>query len=729
MVTGERLGSRRGVFFAPRLPIMKAVEPMYASVGSEMPTGSEWTFEQKYDGMRIIAVATTSAVQLVTRNGRDKRAQFPELVEALRRLARAKRKTLMLDGEIVALVRGKAGPFQALQPRLHLSDPAAVAEMLAKVPSAFMLFDMMYDGATRLLRRPLDERREHLERLLDGGSEPKLRVSPRSSRGAAMLQRARRGGWEGLIAKRRDSLYVPGARTRDWLKLKLQHRAEFIVGGYTEPRRSREHIGALLLGYFDAKGKLCYVGRAGGGFDRDSLKAMLQRLSKIERTASPFTDLVRKNEPVHWVKPVTVVEVKFAEWTTDGKLRQPIFLGVRDDKRARDVHKERESVQEWGMAGTTRTAGTARTAGTTRTAGTARTAGTPRTAGTTRKAATARTAGTTRKAATTRRAGGSKGGIGAEIIRQLDEIQTSGGDGMLEFGRGKTLKVTSLDKIYYPDAGVTKGDVMRYYASVSPVLLPIIADRPLVLKRYPDGIAGPSFFQQNAGANVPKGVRTARVATGDGARAARIIGGDLLTLLYTVQIGTIAVHAWQSRVTSPVYADTSTIDLDPGDDVTFKDVVTLAKQLKVELDRQRLHSAIKTSGSSGLHVVIPLPPQTVFADAARLAEQIAERVVEEHPDRATVERSLKARPAGTIYVDAQQNAKGKSVVAAYSLRERPEATVSAPLDWRELRSTLQLESFTIDTISARLRSRGDLWGAAISRRNTRRAIDQVLNEA
>lgn len=315
------------------------------------------------------------------------------------------------------------------------------------------------------------------------------------------------------------------------------------------------------------------------------------------------------------------------------------------------------------------------------------------------------------------------------IVDQLDEIETGGGDGTLDFGRGQSLHVSSLGKVYFPDDGYTKGDVMRYYASVSPYLLPVIADRPLILKRYPDGIGGPSFFQQNAGAHVPSDVRTARVATAEGDRAERLIGGDLLTLLYTVQIGTIAVHTWQARIGTHAFADSTTIDLDPGDDVPFSAVVTLAKQIKAELDRNKLHAAFKTSGSSGLHIALPLPPKTAFQDAARIAERIAERVVEEHPDRATVQRSIKARPAGTIYVDAQQNAEGKSVVAAYSVRERNGATVSAPLDSLELRSTLRLDRFTIRSMPARLEKVGDLWGAAMKRRNTAAAIRRILEGA
>jgi bifunctional non-homologous end joining protein LigD len=316
----------------------------------------------------------------------------------------------------------------------------------------------------------------------------------------------------------------------------------------------------------------------------------------------------------------------------------------------------------------------------------------------------------------------------ADVYKQLEQIEADGGDGRIAFGGGKTLKVSSLDKIYFPETRATKGDVMRYYTRVAPLILPVIADRPLTLKRYPEGITGSYFFQQNAGSKLPPGVRTARIVTETGERATRIVGGDLLTLLYIVQIGTIAVHAWQARLSSANYADTATIDLDPGEDVPFSDVVVLAKHIKAELDRLHLAGALKTSGSSGLHVVVPLPPKTAFDVAARLAERIAEHVVEKHPNRATLERSIKARPAGSIYVDAQQNAKGKTVVAAYSVRERPYATVSAPLAWRELRRSLRLDAFTIDTVPARLRKVGDLWGEALKQRNTPRAIDRVLDE-
>ena len=315
------------------------------------------------------------------------------------------------------------------------------------------------------------------------------------------------------------------------------------------------------------------------------------------------------------------------------------------------------------------------------------------------------------------------------VVAQLDAIESAGGDGEIDFGRGRSLHVSSLGKVYFPADGITKGDVMRYYASVAPVLLPAIKDRPLILKRFPGGISGPFFFQQNAGPHVADGVRTGAVGTAGGSRADRIIGGDLLTVLYTVQIGTIAVHAWQARFGSPDVADSTTIDLDPGEDVDFGEVVVLARNIKAELDRLQLKGALKTSGSSGLHIVLPLPANTTFDEAARVAEIVTERLVDRYPARATLQRSIRARPEGTIYVDAQQNAKGKSVVAAYSVRERARATVSAPLAWTELRSGLRMESFTVETMPGRLKRVGDLWGQAMKRRNNRRSVDRVLRNA
>ncbi len=330
---------------------------MYATLGHVMPSGVGWTYEPKYDGMRVVAEASSRQVRLMTRNGKDKRAQFPEVVEALRSLATRAGYMVVLDGEIVARRRRRrsratsASEFQPLQARMHLKATDEIARLAVEAPATLVAFDLLREGRASLTNRPWHERRARLEALFTAAhrtNDAGLVLGVTSTRGATMLGRARRSGWEGIIAKRTDAHYQTGARSADWLKLKLQYRAEFVVGGFTEPRRSRPFLGALLLGAHDATGRLVYVGHMGGGFDREGLRAMRARLERIERRTSPFAQAPRTNEPAHWVAPKVVVEVKFAEWTADGKLRQPIFLGERDDKEARDVTIEGVSMQRWG---------------------------------------------------------------------------------------------------------------------------------------------------------------------------------------------------------------------------------------------------------------------------------------------------------------------------------------------------------------------------------------------
>ena len=330
-------------------------EPMYATLGHALPRDGGWTYEPKYDGMRVVADVSARHVRLMTRNGKDKQAQFPEVVAALRSITARIGHSVVLDGEVVARRRRSrvgapaASKFQPLQARMHLKNAAEVARLSAEAPATLVVFDLLRDGRASLTDRLWSERRARLESMFSTTpDDPALRISETSVHGARMLARARRAGWEGIIAKRTDARYQSGARSDDWLKLKLQFRAEFVVGGFTEPRNSRPHLGALLLGAHDASGRLIYVGHMGGGFDRDGLRAMRARLDKLERRTSPFAVAPRTNEPAHWVSPKLVVEIKFAEWTSDGRLRQPIFLGVRDDKAARDVTLEGVSMQRWG---------------------------------------------------------------------------------------------------------------------------------------------------------------------------------------------------------------------------------------------------------------------------------------------------------------------------------------------------------------------------------------------
>ncbi|HEY3745554.1 MAG TPA: DNA ligase D [Gemmatimonadaceae bacterium] len=649
-----------------------ALEPMYCSIGSEIP-GEGWTFEPKYDGVRVLAYATTTDVKLMTRNGKDKAEQFPELVAALKKLATQSKRSLVLDGEIVALIDGDPARFQELQGRMHVKESQLIARRSSAAPAALVLFDILMDGDKPLIHEPWSLRRDRLVKRIGKRVSAQLRVTESiEGNGKRMLDKARRQGWEGIIAKRIDSPYEPGVRSRNWLKLKIEFREEFVVGGYTEPRNSREHIGALLLGYFD-KGRFIYAGHTGGGFTRKGLEEMYRLLKPLERKTSPFDETPKTNETAHWATPQVVVEVKFSEWTADRRLRQPIFLGIRDDKNARDVEIERPSVQ--------------------------------------RKATRGRTVAKRPKSSSN-----------ASLLAQLTEIEQQGGDAAVDLGRGKALKVSNLDKVFFPKEKYTKGDVMRYYVRIADFILPTIEDRPLVLKRFPNGIAGESFYQQKAAETTPPEVRVEIIETDGGEKQPRFIGGDLLTLLYTIQLGAISVDPWHSRVPALEYADYTVIDLDPGPRANFERVVEVARWAKEVIDGFELHAAVKTSGSTGLHIYLPLPPRTPNAAATLVAQMIATKVADAHPKEATIERSVKARGPATVYVDYLQNIQGKTVAGPYCVRAKPGATVSTPLKWAELTDKLDPRAFHLGNAAERFEKIGDIWSEAMKKKNSLRAL-------
>jgi bifunctional non-homologous end joining protein LigD len=306
------------------------------------------------------------------------------------------------------------------------------------------------------------------------------------------------------------------------------------------------------------------------------------------------------------------------------------------------------------------------------------------------------------------------------IVQQLRAIEESGGDGVVELG-GVALKVTNLGKVYFPETGHTKGDLMRYYVEVAPYLLPLMQDRPLVLKRFPDGVDGKAFYQQTAPDDAPDALRIGWVPS-ESTSGRRIIGGDLFTLLYCVQLGAIDVHPWHSRLQSLDTPDYTILDLDPGPKAPFATVVRIARGLKELLDGAHLTAGIKTSGSRGLHIVIPLPPN-VSEEAAQLVSHVlAQQMALEDPEHATVVRSRSARPSNTVYVDYLQNVVGKSVAAAFSVRPRAGATVSTPLRWTELTDALDPAAFTIDTVPDTLAERGRLWARAMRARNSLDAL-------
>lgn len=648
-------------------------QPMLASAGKDAPAGPEWVFEPKYDGIRIIALVTANAVALITRNGHDKCRQFPEITNRLRDLARALGRDLVLDGEIVALdARGEPARFQELQGRMHLVDEHAVHDRSSQQPAAYVAFDILLDGRESLLDESWDQRRRHLAavmRRVPKAARAVLRLSDVAEGSPGrMLAEAHRHRWEGLMAKRRDCPYEPGRRVRHWQKLKIENRQELVIGGWTEPRNSRKHFGALLLGYHDATGDLIYAGHTGGGFSDKLLGEIHARLRRHERATSPFKTPPRTNERAHWVEPRYVAEVKFNEWTTSGVLRQPIFVGLRDDKDPREVVREPAPSRSRAAARATRTV---------------------------------------------RRAKSDAAGV----VEQLRAAPTAT-HAELSVDSKTTIEVTNLGKVFFPVPKLTKGRLLEYYAEVSPYLLPALADRPLVLKRWPNGIkAGGEFYQQKAPDNVPAGVRVEAVADEGITTQRRLIGGDLATLLYIVQLGAISTDPWHSRVQSIADADYSIVDLDPGPEATFKRVIKVAGWVKEELDELGLHAIPKTSGASGIHIVMPLPRGASYEISRALAQLVARRVNEKHRKETTVVRAVKSRPADSVYVDYLQNIRGKTVASVYSARAEPHASVSTPLKWSELTPDLTPRDFTIENVPQRLKRAGDLWADGMRRVN------------
>jgi bifunctional non-homologous end joining protein LigD len=311
---------------------------------------------------------------------------------------------------------------------------------------------------------------------------------------------------------------------------------------------------------------------------------------------------------------------------------------------------------------------------------------------------------------------------GSPIAERIEELEGSGGEGVLRIAKEGSLELSSLGKVFFRKDGITKGEVMRYYASVAKLILPVIANRPLVLKRFPNGIDGQSFYQQRAPESVPDGVRTETISNDVGKKQQRFIGGDLITLLYTIQLAAISVDPWHSRVGSLGFADYTIIDLDPGPRANFARVTQVAHWCRDVLDEYNLSAAIKTSGSTGLHIYIPLPPKTPTEAATLVAQMIATQVAESHPKEATIERSVKARGTAAVYVDYLQNIKGKTIASPYCVRAKPGGLVSTPLSWDEIDEDLDPRDFTIRSAPARFAKVGDLWAAEMKKKNSLKAF-------
>jgi bifunctional non-homologous end joining protein LigD len=617
---------------------------MLATPATRAPEDVDWLFEIKHDGVRVLAERAGDAVTLVGRSGQVVTGRYPEIVSALRALAFDH---VLMDGEIVALDARGVSSFQLLQARMGLTRPGDVTRALAVVPVEAVFFDCLALEGHDLRRLPLDARKACLARIL-----PTLGVVRYGGHveadGPAFLEAADEARLEGIVAKRRASTYV-ARRSDAWLKIKCQHRLEFVVGGYTDPQGSRARFGALHLGLYDG-GRLVYVSKVGTGFDGPEIERLWASLGPLRRDTSPFDAGTPGGRGHHWVEPRLVAEVRFTEWTRDGGIRHPIYLGLRNDVRPEDCRREPPDT-DWSDA--------------------------------------------------------------AERLRAEPESIEGAADSAAHGGSPREaappaprVRLTNLDKVFWPAEGYTKGDLIAYYDAIAPVMLPYLRDRPIVLTRYPDGIAGKSFFQKDAPEFAPGWVRTERIYSKDTDRDIDyFVVDDAEMLRYVANMGTIPIHVWSARIPTLERPDWLVLDLDPKG-APFTDVVRVAQAVHRVLDDLELPSHVKTSGATGLHVLVPAGGRYTHEQTRTLARLLATLVMEAVPAIATLARPLGAR-AGKVYVDFGQNGHGRTIAAPFSVRPLPGAPVSCPLDWSEVTGRLDPTRFTIRTVPRRFARRAD----------------------
>ena len=607
---------------------------------------------------------------------------------------------MILDGELVAFDDGKPS-FNALQNRFQLKVARDIAAAERKTPVVFYCFDILHFAGTNLRAAPYADRRRYLAQCLL--PSPCVQVVHAADDGVELYTAALAAGFEGVIGKKRQSKYEPGKRSSAWLKVKSTRSAEFVVGGYTKGKGSRAPLGALLVGHWDG-GKLRYASHVGSGFDERNLGAVQARLEPLRRKTCPFAEKPELHSPTVWVEPETVAEVKFQEWTRDGFLRAPVFLRLRDDIDPKTVKRGDEG----------------------------------------EKSATPRSAI-------------------EEVVAQLDSMKANG---TIQVG-SHTIKLSHLDRVYWPadpslkQPALTKRDLLRYLAQVSPYMLTHLTDRPLTMIRMPDGIHGQRFYQKHWAQEKPAFVDVITVFSEHKDESHEyLVCNNLPTLLWLAQAGTLEFHVWHSRARpaadSPVkstdyassletlessilnFPDYVVFDIDPyiysgkekaGEEpelntVAFEKGKEVAFWLRELLNGMSLEPIVKTSGKTGLHVFVPIR-RTLDFDAARaVSELVGRHLMGKHPRDITLEWSVPKR-TGKIFMDYNMNVRGKTLNVAYSPRGSPGAAVSMPLTWDELADAHPLD-FRITNAAERLAKTGDRWRDALT---AKRSLEAALERA
>lgn len=652
-----------------KAPFPKTLSPMLATLVDKVPEFGEWVYEIKWDGYRAVALCDKKKVQLISRNNKSFNDKFYPLVDALQKL----NLQAVLDGEIVVLKDTGITSFSDLQNWRSETD----GEL------AYYVFDIVWLNGYSLMHLPLIKRKEILRLLLP--KEGSVRESPDFDvTSAEFLEAARKMGLEGMIAKQADSSYLPGDRSMSWVKIKVQMRHEVVIGGYTKNENSPKPFSSLLVGVYE-NGTLQYIGKIGTGFSHKLQQELIKKFKLLIIKKCPFTNVPDVNKPSRfrpnpphaeavWLSPKLVCEVSYTEKTADGVMRHPSFEGMREDKNAKDVHEEVSKPLSKAKA---------------------------------------------KKLAL--KISPIKKGDRKSLLNPSEETQ-------VKAISGHELKFNNLSKIFWPKEGFTKRDLLNYYYQVAPYILPYLKGRPQSLNRFPNGIAGLSFYQKDVTATAPEWIKQFPYRTSQGEDKNYLIVQSEADLLWMANLGAIEMNPWNSTVEKPDYPSWCIIDIDPTEKNSFEQVLETAQATKQVLDALKIEGYCKTSGSTGLHIYIPMGAKYTYDQCQLFARMIATKVHQALPSFTSVER-LTTNRKGKVYVDFLQNRPKATLAAPYSVRPKPGAPVSMPLHWDEVKKGLQQCQFTIKNAIQRIKSEGDLFKPVIGKGiNLDKAI-KALHEA
>ena len=632
------------------------IKPMLATLVKEPFDDPDWQYEVKWDGYRAVAYINKGKVEISSRNNKSFTEKYYSITAAMKEWAI----DAVIDGEILVIGKDGKANFSALQNWRSEADGDLV----------YYAFDLLWYNGKNIMDLPLSVRQSILKENLPTNDD-RIRLSQVfTASGLDFFEAAKKMGLEGIMAKKSSSTYSPDSRSKEWLKIKADQRQEVVIGGFTNNADSSKQFSSLLLGVYE-NGKFQYVGKVGTGFNEKMQREMMEKFKPLITKKIPFTAEPDVNKPSRfrpnppkatatWLKPLLVCEVSFTEVTEDGVFRHPSFQGMRSDKKAVEVIRE-SALETKELTGKHDVAA---------------------------------------KEESANLVSGSKHNGRQTLLNPTEETQ-------VKKIHGHELKFTNLSKVYWPEEGYTKRDMFNYYYKIADYILPYLKDRPLSLNRFPSGINGKSFYQKDVKGKAPSWVKTYPYTTSEGEDKEFLVGDDEATLLWMASLGCIEMNPWFSTTQHPDNPDYCVIDLDP-DKNTFDQVIVAAQEVKKVLDALGIPGYPKTSGSTGMHIYIPLGAKYSYDQSQMFGKLIVSAVHNQLSEFTSMERQIKNR-GGKMYLDFLQNRPGATIAGPYSLRPKPGATVSMPLHWDEVKKGLTMKDYTIKNAVERIRTEGDLF--------------------